>query len=55
MFNHAQNKSDNYDTKNIFGIWLLLRSNHSTFINKDISKAIMNRTRLRNRFLKEVF
>ena len=29
-----------------------LRSSQSTFMNKYISKAIMNRTRLRNRFLK---
>ena len=52
MSNHAQNKSNNVDTTDVLGIWLLLRSNHSTFVNKDISKAIMNRTRLRNRFLK---
>ena len=29
-----------------------LRSNQSPFMNKDISKVIMNRTRLRNRFLR---
>ena len=29
-----------------------LRSNQSPFMNKEISKAIMNRTRLRNRFLR---
>ena len=29
-----------------------LRSNQNPFMNKKISKAIMNRTRLRNRFLK---
>ena len=29
-----------------------LRSNHKPFMNNDISKAIMTRTRLRNRFLK---
>ena len=29
-----------------------LRSNQSMFMNKEISKAIMNRTRLRNRFLR---
>ena len=29
-----------------------LRSNHTPFMNKDISKAIMNQIRLRNRFLK---
>ena len=29
-----------------------LRSNHSPFMNKNISKAIMDRTRLRNKFLK---
>ena len=30
-----------------------IRNNQSPFINKDIHKAIMTRTRLRNRFLKE--
>ena len=30
-----------------------IRSNQSPFMNKDIYKTIMNRTRLRNRFLKE--
>ena len=30
-----------------------IRSNLSPFMNKDIHKAIMTRTRLRNRFLKE--
>ena len=29
-----------------------VRSNNSFFINKKISKALMNRTRLRNRFLR---
>ena len=29
-----------------------LRSNHSPFMNKDISKAIMDRTRLRHKFLR---
>ena len=29
-----------------------LRSNHSPFMNKNISKAIMDHTRLRNKFLK---
>ena len=29
-----------------------LRSNHISFMNNEISKAIMTRTRLRNRFLK---
>ena len=29
-----------------------LRSNHKPFINNEISKAIMTKTRLRNRFLK---
>ena len=29
-----------------------LRSNHKPFMNNEISKAIMTRTRLRNRFLK---
>ena len=29
-----------------------LRSNHSPFMNKNISRAIMDRTRLRNKFLK---
>ena len=29
-----------------------LRSNHKPFMNKEISKAIVTRTRLRNRFLK---
>ena len=29
-----------------------LRSNHSSFMNKDISKAIMDRTRLRHKFLR---
>ena len=29
-----------------------LRSNQKFFMNKEISKAIMNRTRLRNRFLR---
>ena len=31
----------------------LIRGNQSLFMNKDIHKAIMTRTRLRNRFLKE--
>ena len=30
-----------------------IRGNQSPFMNKDIHKAIMTRTRLRNRFLKE--
>ena len=30
-----------------------IRGNQSPFINKDIDKAIMTRTRLRNRFLEE--
>ena len=30
-----------------------IRTNHPPFMNKDIHKAIMTRTRLRNRFLKE--
>ena len=30
-----------------------IRGNQSPFVNKDIHKAIMTRTRLRNRFLKE--
>ena len=30
-----------------------IRGNQSSFMNKDIHKAIMTRTRLRNRFLKE--
>ena len=30
-----------------------IRGNQSSFMNKDIHKAIMARTRLRNRFLKE--
>ena len=29
-----------------------VRSNHSPFLNKEILKAIMNRTRLRNKFLR---
>ena len=29
-----------------------IRSNHKSFINNKISKAIMTRSRLRNRFLK---
>ena len=29
-----------------------LRSNHKSFMNNEISKAIMTRTRLQNRFLK---
>ena len=29
-----------------------LRANHSSFISKDLSKAIMHRTKLRNQFLK---
>ena len=29
-----------------------LRSNHSPFMNKDISQAIMDRKRLRHRFLR---
>ena len=32
-------------------LWL----NYTPFMNKDISKAIINRTRLRNRFLKSKF
>ena len=31
-----------------------IRGNQSPFMNKDIHKAIMTRTRLRNRFLKEL-
>ena len=30
-----------------------IRDNQSPFMNKDLHKAIMTRTRLRNRFLKE--
>ena len=30
-----------------------IRNNQSPFVNKDIHKAVMTRTRLRNRFLKE--
>ena len=30
-----------------------LRHNHKPFINNEISKAIMTRSRLRNRFLKK--
>ena len=30
-----------------------LRANHSKFVTKDISKAIMLRTKLRNQFLKK--
>ena len=29
-----------------------LRANHSSFISKDLSKATMHRTKLRNQFLK---
>ena len=29
-----------------------LRANHSSFTSKDLSKAIMHRTKLRNQFLK---
>ena len=32
-----------------------LRSNQSPFMNKEISKGIMNRTRLRNRFIRTSF
>ena len=30
-----------------------LRTNHSKFVTKDLSKAIMLRTKLRNQFLKK--
>ena len=30
-----------------------LRANHSEFVNKELSKAIMLRTKLRNKFLKQ--
>ena len=30
-----------------------IRGNQSPFMNKDIGKAIMTKTRLRNKFLKE--
>ena len=62
MSNRAQENSNNYDIfLNICKDALdemapskrkYLRSNQSPFMNKDISKAIMNRTRFRNRFLK---
>ena len=29
-----------------------VRSNHSPFLNKEILKAVMNRTRLKNKFLR---
>ena len=32
--------------------YIYLRSNHGPFMNKDISKAIMDRTRLRHKFLR---
>ena len=62
MSNRAQENSNNYDIflnicKDALDEMALikrkyLRSNQSPFMNKDISKAIMNRTRFRNRFLK---
>ena len=30
-----------------------LRANHSKFVNKELSKAMMLRTKLRNKFLKQ--
>ena len=30
-----------------------LRANHSKFVNKELSKAMMLRTKLRNKFLKK--
>ena len=62
MSNRAQDKSNNYDISlNICEDApderapikrKYLRSNQSPIMNKDVSKVIMNRTRLRNRFLK---
>ena len=32
---------------------IYLRANHSKFVNKELSKAMIQRTKLRNKFLKE--